>query len=213
MNLNASLLILFLLTRLPVFAQDANHPATPKDTVIFMNGGKLTCQILDTSFHKLKVNYKQKYRKEKTIVIDDEMIFSVLYHDGHEQIIYEQDTIAGHYFTIDETRMFIYGRQDAEKNYRCPVSTISSIAVGIGSAFTGNIIALVPPFVWGGLLLVPKIKIKYAYVSNPVYLNYDTYVMGFEKVARRKKFFHSLAAGFGGLAAGAVGILLFVPKT
>ncbi len=174
-----------------------------------MNGKILAADVLDTVFHKVKVKYLKKRGKEKTIEIENDLIYSIRYKDGHEQIIYEQDTTTGNYFTAEETKMFIFGEQDAEKNYRCPGATIIGVVIGVGSAYMGNFLSLIPPFGYTALLLIPKVKIKYKDVSNPVYLNYDTYVMGFEKVARRKKILRSFIGGIGGLAAGLYTFFLF----
>jgi hypothetical protein len=175
-----------------------------KDTVMLMNGDKLSGEVIDTIYHKVKVKYLKKNGKEKTILIDDDLVFSVLFKDGHEKVIYEQDTINGNYFGVDETRMFILGERDAEKYFRTPFATISSIAIGFSSGYLASVsfLAALPPFAYSAILMIPKIKIKYKTVSTPEYLNYDTYVMGYEKVARRKKLFRSLIGGIGGLTAG-----------
>jgi hypothetical protein len=199
-------LIIFLCLGLASFqrlqAQNAPVHASPKDTLILMNGLKLAGEVVDTVFHNTKIKYVKKHGKEKTLVIDNDLIFSIVYKNGREQIVYEQDTANGNYFTADETRLFIYGERDAENHYHSPVVTITSIVIGVGSGYVGSFLCLLPPFAFSGLMLIPKIKIKYSAVSTPGYLNYDTYVMGYEKVARRKKLFRSLIGGFGGLAAG-----------
>jgi hypothetical protein len=204
MSRNSLFLFLFLgiVSLAPLQAQGTAVKSTPKDTLVLMNGLKLAGDVMDTVFHNTKLKYVKKSGKEKTIVVDNDLIFSILYKDGREQIVYEQDTANGNYFTADETRLFIYGERDAEKHYHSPVVTITSIIIGVGSGYAGGFLCLLPPFAFSGLMLIPKIKIKYSSVSTPGYLNYDTYVLGYEKVARRKKLFHSLIGGFGGLAAG-----------
>jgi hypothetical protein len=195
-----------------VFAKGNASPAAPKDTLLMMDGSKFTGELLDTANHKYKVRYFKKSGKEKTVSMDDDLIFSVLYHDGHEQIVYKQDTTTGNFFSAEETRFFLYGERDAEQNYHCPGSTISSFVLGVGCGYIGSFFSLIPPFVYSGLLLIPKIKVKYTTVSNPVYLNYETYVMGYEKIARRKKLFRSLVSGVGGLAGGLVAFQLIFTK-
>lgn len=174
----------------------------PKDTVLLMNGEKIAGDVLDTIYHHTKIRILKKKGKEKTIVIDNEEIFAVEYKDGHENVVYEQDSLAGNYFTPEEVRMFIYGERDAQKYYRCPLATGSAVLVGFGSGYVGSILSLIPPFVYSFVLLAPKIKIKYKTVSNPEYLSSDTYLLGYEKVAKRKKLFRSLVGGIGGLTAG-----------
>jgi hypothetical protein len=195
-------ILLTLLCSLTSFSQTLK--AGPKDTVLFMNGGKLAGEILDTSFHKIKVQYVRKRGKIKTIVIEEDLVFSLTYKNGKEKIIYEQDTLTGNYFTADETRLFILGEQDAERYYHSPYVTATSILIGFASGCWGSFICPIPPFAFSGLMLIPKIKIKYNTVSTPGYLNFDTYVLGYEKVARRKKLFRSLIGGIAGLGVGLV---------
>jgi hypothetical protein len=187
-------------------AKAGNNPTAgpAKDTILLMNGDKVAGDVVDTIYHKIKVKYLTKKGKEKTVLIDDELVFSVLFRDGREKIVYEQDTINGNYFGVEETRMFIYGERDAEKHFRSPIGTVSSVAVGFASGYLASFsfLSAIPPFIYSGILLIPRIKIRYKTVSTPEYLNYDTYVIGYEKVARRKKLFHSLLGGIGGLAAG-----------
>jgi hypothetical protein len=194
------------------FAAEITGSGAPKDTLLLMNGSRIAGDVIDTANRKFKVKYLKKSGREKVISMEDDLVFSVRYQDGHEQIVYQQDTSTGNYFSAEETRFFIYGEQDAEKGYRCPGSTISSFMIGVGSAYIGSFLSLIPPFAYSGLMLIPKIVIKYKTVSNPVYLNYDTYVMGYEKVARRKKLFRSLVSGIGGLAGGLVSFQLLFPK-
>jgi hypothetical protein len=198
----------------PAIAQQTTGPANIKDTVLLMNGDKLAGAVIDTIYHKIKVTFVTKKGKEKTVLIDDELVFSVLFRNGREKIIYEQDTINGNYFGVEETRMFILGERDAEKYYHSPLGTVSSVVVGVASGYFASIsfLAAIPPFAYSGILLIPKIKIKYKTVSTPEYLNYDTYVMGYEKVARRKKLFRSLIGGIAGLTAGLFTFQLAFPN-
>jgi hypothetical protein len=204
---------LFLLISGPAFAGICPAgPAGTLDTVLLMNGSKIAGVVGDTSNHHFKVTYLKKSGKSKTISLEEDLVFSILYKDGHEQVVYQQDTATGNYFTAEETRFFIYGEQDAEKNYHCPGVVISSFAIGVGGAYLGSFLSFIPPFAYSGLLLIPKIKIKYKTVSNPVYLNYDTYVLGYEKVGRRKKLFRSLISGISGMAIGFAGFQLLLPN-
>ena len=156
-----TLCTLFFALLNPLRASGTTPAGPAKDTVILMNGDKLPGEVVDTIYHKLKVKFVTKKGKEKTVLIDDELVFSVLFKDGREKIIYEQDTINGNYFSVDETRMFIYGERDAEKYYHTPIATVTSIAVGLASGYVGSFLCPIPPFVYSGLLLIPKIKIKY----------------------------------------------------
>jgi hypothetical protein len=208
------LLFSFLLFSTFLFAHRSECSATVagKDTLLLMNGDKLGGDVIDTAYHKTKLKYLRRNGKEKTVLFENDQIFSIQYRNGRENILYEQDTVSGNYFSAEETRMFIYGERDAERHYHCPASTAGGILVGFASGYVGSFLSLVPPFAFSGLLLIPKIKIKYKTVSVPEYLNFDTYVLGYEKVAKRKRLFRSLVGGIGGLGLGLVTFQQWFPN-
>ena len=50
--------------------------------------------------------------------------------------------------------------------------------------------------------MYPKVKIKHSTVSNIEYLKQDAYIMGYERVARKKRKFQSMIGGGIGLVVG-----------
>jgi len=163
--------------------------------------------VFDTSFFGVKVYGKTKKKKE--MIVEGERIFSIKFASGKEKIYYKQDSVFENYFTVDETRLFIKGEQDAAK-YKCRFSTISSFAVGAASGLVlGSVFAFIPPFTFSATTLLPKVRIRHSTVSNMNYLNYDTYILGYERVARKKRLINSLSGGVAGLAASFTGIIVY----
>lgn len=182
----------------------AQSTGAAKDTVVLMNGEIIVSDVIDTSFYGIKI-LEQKKNRTKEVIIEGERIFSVKFDNGHEKFIYYQDTLIGNEFTIEEVRYFIYGERDADKSYRSKWWPAGNFVIGAASAFTLNsFLSFVPPTIYP---LVPardwfKITIPHKTVSNPAYLKQDTYILGYERVARKKNAMRSFATGVIGLAVG-----------
>ena len=78
------------------------------------------------------------------------------------------------------------------------------MALGAGAGFTGSFLCPLVPFAFTALsgLPLPKVKIKKGTVSNPDYLNHQTYLLGYDRVARKKRKISSLIGGGIGLGVG-----------
>lgn len=194
---------------LPLFLCFTASAQVRPDTILLLNGQQLICPVIDTSFFGVKVNY-QKRNKQREMIVEGERIFSVKFgSNGQEKIYYKQDSAFENYFTVDETRLFIKGEQDAAK-YKPRFATASSIVIGVSSIVVlPSIFSLAPPFAYSASTLVPKIRIKHSTVSNPAYLNYDTYILGYERVARKKRLVQSLKGSVCGLAIGFAGVFVY----
>lgn len=199
-------LLIFLLS---FFLPDSSN-AQLKDTIYLMNGEKLAGNILDTSFYTVRIERLKKRGDLKAISIHKDLIFSVWYKDT-EKIFYTQDTVAGNYFTPEEVRMFIYGQRDADKKYRNYLAGPGGFLVGAaGMILLGDpFLAVIPPFAYSAAVVyLPKIRIRPHTVTSREFLKYDTYIMGYEKVARKKLFLNALKGSFLGIAAGVTYLLL-----
>lgn len=170
-----------------------------KDTLLLLNGDVIICTIIDTTNGLTSI--KNPKNSQKNILIENDRIFSIKSPAG-EQIIYVYDTIIGNEFTIDEMRYFIYGERDADKNFKAKGSLLIGVAVGLLSGITGSFLCPIPPFAFTALSGIPKVKIKKGTVSDPDYLNHDPYLMGYERVARKKRKLKSLIGGGIGLIVG-----------
>lgn len=175
-----------------------------KDTVLLMNGEIIVSDVIDTSFYGVKI-LEQKKNKTKEVIIEGERIFSVKFDNGYEKFVYFQDTTIGNEFTIEETRYFLYGERDAARSFKSPWWPAGNFAVGAASGFILNsYFSFLPPFAFPLASRIPKVRIKHSTVSNLGYLKQDTYILGYERVARKKRVLQSFATGVVGLLAGVV---------
>lgn len=192
------LLALLLLPLTVLFAQEK------MDTVYLMSGKTVEGVVKDTSNEKLKILVPKKGGGYKADFIDQELVFSVKYKTGSEAVFYRQDTLFGNYYTPNEVRFFLQGERDARKSYHCPLWIMGGFVAGFGGGYTGSAIGLVAPFGYSAISVGFRVKIRPGSVSNPDYLKYDTYLMGYEKVARQKRIMRTLVAGALGFTAGVV---------
>jgi hypothetical protein len=116
--------------------------------------------------------------------------------------MYVYDTVIGNEFTVDEMRYFILGERDADKNYKARGTLALGVLIGTLSGFTGSFLCPIPPFAFTALCGLPKIKIKPGTVTNQDFLKHDPYLMGYERVARKKRKLQSLIGGGVGLVVG-----------
>jgi hypothetical protein len=170
-----------------------------KDTVILLNGDVVICSVIDTTNGLTSI--KNPRNPKKNIIVENDRIFSIKNANG-ESVMYTYDTVIGNEFTIDEMRYFIYGEQDADNKFKANGCLALGIGVGALSGLTGSFFSPIPPFVFTALSGIPKVKIKPSTVSDPEFLKHDSYLMGYERVARKKRKLKSLIGDGIGLVAG-----------
>lgn len=186
--------------------------AQPLDTVFLMSGKTVTGIVKDSADQQLKilVPKKKSAGEFKADFVDLDLVYSVKYRTGTTKVFYKQDTLFGNYFTPREIEYFIYGERDAMNNYRCRWACAGGFVFGFAGGFTGSTLGvLAPPFAYGLGTSVFRVKIKPGTVSNPDYLRYDTYVMGYEKDARKRRVFRSMAWTVIGSGFGLVSNLIY----
>jgi hypothetical protein len=175
------------------------------DTLFFLNGEVKAVKIVDTVFNLVRFLPEKRTRKPRVQDIEMSKIFSLKFSSGQERILYFHDSAIGNYFSVMEAKMFMLGEQEAEKNYKNKWPYIIGIAAGIASpVILSNAVLLspIPAAVTPLHTFIPVIQVNTQKIGNKNYLLYDTYLMGYEKVARKKNFIHSLIGAGVGLAAG-----------
>ncbi|HET6991902.1 MAG TPA: hypothetical protein VFJ43_11290 [Bacteroidia bacterium] len=195
------LLFLILLVSLSGIYVQA-QTSQPMDTVYLMSGKTVTGVVKDSSDEKLKILILRK-GNFKADFIDLDLVYSVKYSTGTESVFYKQDTLFGNYYSAQEVKFFLQGERDARKFYRCPIWTGGAFVAGFLGGYTKNFfLTFLPPFVYAGSTTFFRIKIRPGTVSNPDYLKYDTYLLGYEKQARQHRIFKSLIFGGIGMVSG-----------
>ena len=188
------------------FAQLQTTSDTSKmDTIVFLNGEVKAVKVVDTVYHRIRFLPEKKKRKPKVMDVEKDRVFSIKFSDGQEKIIYFYDSALGNVFTVLEAKMFMLGEQEADKNYHNKWPFIIGFAAGtLSPVALPNAVALSPiaPAVTPLHTLIPIIKVNTKRIEKKNYLQYDTYLMGYEKVARKKNFMNSILGAGIGLAVG-----------
>lgn len=180
-----------------------------KDTILLLNGGIVIGTVVDTLNGVTTI--KSKKDSTKNDIIENDRIFSITNANG-ESIMYVYDTILGNEFTVDEMRYFILGEQDAERGFKAKGAFWGNMVLGAAGGVTGSFLCLIPPFGFTALSGLPRVKVKSSSVSNVDCIKHDTYIMGYERVARKKRKISSLIGGGIGLGVG-IGTSIILNKT
>ena len=191
---------------LSVFAQAQTAQDTiKKDTLFFLNGEVRAVKVVDTVAQLIKFFPEKRTKRPHIQEVEKSKIFSVKFSGGQERILYFQDSALGNVFSILETRMFVLGEQEADKNYRNKWPALIGFGVSVVSPILlANAVLLspIPAAVIPLHTLIPAIRVNTKKIEKKEYLQYDTYLMGYVKVARKKNFMHSIIGAGIGLAAG-----------
>ena len=97
---------------------------------------------------------------------------------------------------------YMYGERDARKGFKATGSFIGAGLVGMASGGLGVFFAPIFPYSYMGLSGITKVKIKHSTISNPNYIDYDAYILGYQRVARTRRKIKALIGGTIGLAVG-----------
>ncbi len=201
---NFFLIILFL--PVSVFAQIQTTSDTLRmDSLFFLNGEVSAVKVVDTTYNIIRFLPEKRKRKIKVMDVAKDRVFSIKFSDGQERLIYFYDTTIGNVFTVLEAKMFMLGEREAEVHYKNKWPFIIGFTVGSFSPLiVSNAVALSPiaPAITPLHTLIPKIKVNTQKIENKNYLSYETYIMGYEKVARKKNFSKSIIGAAAGLAIG-----------
>lgn len=192
-----------------IFASNNSIAQNGKDTILLLNGAVMTGTVIDTTNGVTSI--KNPKDSTKNIIIENDRIFSITNSRG-ESVMYMYDTIIGNEFTIEEMRYFILGEQDAEKGYKAKGAFWGNMLLGAAGGVTGSFLSLIPPFGFTALSGLPRVKVKSNTISNVDYIKHDTYIMGYERVARKKRKISSLIGGGIGLGVG-IGTSIILDKT
>ncbi|HEY4797557.1 MAG TPA: hypothetical protein VII99_00625 [Bacteroidia bacterium] len=175
------------------------------DTIFFLNGEIRAVKVVDTVYHQIRFLPEKRKRKPHVQDVEKDRVFSLKFSNGQERLVYFHDSTAGNIFSIIEAKMFMLGEREAEQHYHNKWPALIGFTVGVASPLAlSNAIVLSPiaPAVSPLHTLIPLIKVNTKAIVNKNYLAYDTYVMGYEKVARKKNFTRAIVGAGVGLIAG-----------
>lgn len=179
------------------------------DTIYLMNGQKVGSIVIDTSFALVTYKLPSSGHPDKIRNYEKDDIFCIRYKNGIPFYYYSQDTARGDWFSREEMWHFTQGERDALKGFKPITTFIISGTIGLAAGMTGLYVAPALPIGFYLCTDFTKIKIKHSSVSNPELLQYDAYILGYQKVARSKRKIYSIIGGASGLLLGYITYFTF----
>ena len=167
-----------------------------------MNGNVVVERVIDTLLGAVTIYHPTK--PQKKIHYEYEDLYGIFFGNGSKKYYYKQDTIRYNWFTRDEMYYFIKGEQDGRKGFKARGALIGAGITGFISGASGTFFAPVFPYGYMALSGLPKVRIRHNTISNPIYIDHDPYILGYERSARYKRKMKSLLGGTVGLIAGYV---------
>jgi hypothetical protein len=171
-----------------------------QDTIFLMNGNVVAEKVIDTVPGTISIYNPEKHGK--IIQFDVNQLYMVRYADGTRRYYYEQDTTINNWFTREEMLYFMHGERDARRSFKARGSLIGATIAGFVGGLTGTFWGPVAPYGYMALSGAPKVRIAHESISHPSYIEHDSYILGYERVARQKRKMRSLIGGTAGLALG-----------
>jgi hypothetical protein len=193
----------FILFSFSLFFGQLLFSQTPaQDTIYLMNGHVVGEKVVDTILGAVTIMDPKKPTKKIHFELDQ--LYLVRFANGDKRYYYSQDTLIGNWFTREEMWMYMKGENDARKGFKARGALIGAGIAGVLGGMTGSFFGPIAPYGYMALSGIPRVKIKHKTISNPNYIESDAYILGYERVARRKRKITSVIAGTAGLVVGYV---------
>jgi hypothetical protein len=165
-----------------------------------MSGRVFASTVLDTALRAATIIDPDDTTKR--INIENEDLYAIRYKNGNTYYYYKQDTTIGNWFTREEMLFYMQGERDARKGFNPKGSLYGSLVAGIAGGITGSLLGPAIPFTYLALCGIPKVKIKHETVTNPYALDYDAYILGYERQSRGRRRMKCLIGGGIGYLVG-----------
>ena len=171
-----------------------------QDTVYLMNGQSIGEKVIDTLMGSVSIANIKK--PGKLIHFELSQLYMVRYANGKKRYYYGQDSSIYNYFTRDEMWMFMKGEVDARRGFRARGALLGAGIAGLVGGMTGTFWGPILPYGYMALSGITKVRIRHKTISNPVFVDSDAYILGYERVSRQRRRFTSIISGTIGLAVG-----------
>lgn len=171
-----------------------------QDTIFLMNGIVIAKKVIDTTFNTVTILNPKKHGKK--IHYEMDQLYMVKFANGFKRYYYVQDPEIYNEFTRDEMWLFMKGEADARKGFKAKGALITSGVIGFLAGMTGAFYAPIAPYTFMALSGITKVRIRHSTISDIKYIEYDAYILGYERVARQKRKTKSLIGGTIGLVLG-----------
>jgi hypothetical protein len=196
------LLFVFLFT-INVFSQEK------KDTIYLMNGHIVTEKVIDTLLGAITI-YDTK-KDNKKIHYEWDQLYKVSFSNGFQRYYYYQDTTIYNWFTREEMWLFMKGERDARKHFVSWGTRIGAFGSGLIGGMSGTFWTPLLPYTFMAFNGITKVRVRSYAVSDPSLVQYDAYLLGFERVARQKRKVGAVIYGTFGSVTG-LGLFLLLHK-
>lgn len=170
------------------------------DTIFLMNGNVVGEPVIDSSLGAITISDSKKPGKKIHYEWDE--LYMVKFANGNNRYYYQQDTTKNNWFTREEMWLYMKGEKDAHRGFKPKACAITAGFAGLIGGMSGTFWAPVAPYGFMALSGITKIKIRHGSVSDPRYVDYDGYILGYQRVGRQKRKIWSVIGGSIGLAAG-----------
>lgn len=174
--------------------------AQVQDTIYLMNGNVIGEKIIDTLLGAATVFDPKKPGKK--LHYEWDQMYMIKFADGFSRYYYNQDTLKYNWFTREEVWFFMKGENDSRRGFKPMGSIIGAGIAGLIGGMSGTFWGPVLPYGYMAFSGITKVKIKGNTVSDARYVDYDAYILGYERVARQKRKIWSVFSGTAGLAIG-----------
>lgn len=164
-----------------------------QDTIVHRNGSVFVVDLLKEGEHQ--VIYKLWGQPDsRTYHLNKNSIFSIKKRNKATDIIYEYNPEMGNVYQVDEMRLFIKGEQDAQE-FSSPASNLLSLIGGAAGGYVlgqGGILGITAPMVVPVMINIIPPKVKERTVRDKRFSSINAYRTGYQKEARKKRYFKSL---------------------
>jgi hypothetical protein len=171
-----------------------------KDSIYLLNGQVIGETVIDSSLGAVTIMDPKKPTKRLHFEVDQ--LYKVNYAKGFTHWYYTQDTTVNNWFTREEMGLFIKGENDSRRFFKPKACAIGAGIFGFLGGASGTFFGPIFPYGYMAFSGITKIKIRQRTVSDPKLLDYDAYILGYERNARQKRKIWSVIGGSIGLAAG-----------
>jgi hypothetical protein len=174
------------------------------DTIFFMNGDILQCDIIDDSQIEVVFEF-QKRKRRKQLGVHKSEIFGII-NNGVKEVYYEENEIVGDDLTISEVEVYLAGQRDARELYKTKKIFYTGLGVTLAISIAGEaglLAVTVPLLIYPAAQYIPYIKIKGETIVNPNHKFNLIYAEGYEGVARGKRVMAALKGSAAGTVIGA----------
>jgi len=191
-----------------------SSPAAGQDKLLLMDGTRLEVRIVRSDPSRLVFERQKKNGSFKLDSLYTPELFSQTPEGGEEQMRYVQDPILGDELSEEELRYYLYGLDDARQGYDALPTIIGGFVVGTAGtiAMEGGLVPSIGlPLAYGFGMQIPIIRIREETITDTQWKQYPTYLEGYNKKARSKKFIGGFMSTLVGSLVGS-GVVVLIDK-